>query len=194
MTSTFKDDEDRNLTPSTIAPGGDFGETDSPDSTAPDISSPLSSPASPEYPRTPAHSSGFSDSDMRGLAEHGYDGTGNLKSAVDYDETSQRSPDSDTEEYSDGSFREQSNQAFSSEGLGQTPHGIQPGSVMREDDGVTIGPGLTPTRDDNTFTTEDRVPSENRDEGKDKDSGGMMGNLKDKLEEAKEGILGGNKK
>lgn len=189
----FEKDEDRDMNPSTIAPGGNFGETDSPDGTAPDISTPLSSPAGPDYPDR-QEGTGFTDSDMRGLAEHGYDGTGNLKSAVDYDPN--QTKDSNAEEYSDGSFNTPKHQAFSGEGLGKTPDTIHtPGSVMREDDGVTVGPGLTPTRDDNTFTTNpDRVPSEDRTNDSDKDSGGMMGNLKDKLEEAKEGILGGNKK
>lgn len=153
MTSnTFMNDENRNDDPSTIGlGGGDFGEADSPDGTATDVSSPLSSL---EYgtDRPGPHDEDIirDDAATRGLAEHGYDGTGNLQAAVDSDSNtdSDRPPvDSDTEEYSDGSFENETypagddkSQGFSTQGLGQTP-----GSVMRNSDGGGLGANLSPS-------------------------------------------------
>lgn len=175
MTSnTFKDDDDRNTNTATIEPGADFGETDSPDGSASDISDPLSPPSyGPDYPAK--ESSGLDESDMKGLAEHGYDGTGNLKAAAD--EGAASSGKSFQDYGPDGN---DANAGSPASGIGQTP-----GSVMREDDRTSMGTGLRPSEEDNPYGT-----SEVRAGDQDDSKPGMMENLKEKMEEAKENILG----
>jgi hypothetical protein len=180
----FTEDNDRISNTSTISPGGDFGETDSPDGTAPDISNPLSSPSyGPDYPGHTAHegqkdSSGFDESDMRGLAEHGYDGTGQLQSAVDADKTStMNSPD-----------RPPGHDDPSTDFLSSSPQ-TQPGSVMRNNDEDS-----QPVQTSNEYDAhQDRVPEDQKEEPHESSSGGMMENLKAKMEEAKTSILHDNK-
>lgn len=235
MTSnTFMNDENRNNENPVVLGGGDFGEVDSPDGSAPDISSPLSTP---EYgtDRPGPHDEDIirDGSAMRGLAEHGYDGTGNLQAAVDSDtntgEDSTSSTDSDTEEYSDGSFQNETypagdanSQGFSTQGLGQTP-----GSVMRNDNGGDLGSNLSPSDEStggyggnlspagaetgnydenlNSAGNEENAQGTGslRDDASDhSDSGGndghskddVMGNLRDKLEDAKHNLFGNDQK